>query len=89
MKNRCDKMGTVPILSQQFFSHWRQSQRKLFILNSTIEILRTHKIAAILTIAVADCEWALMLTSCQVSRNKDLMYPLYFFMECFKIKACA
>ena len=58
MKNHCNKMGRVPILSQRFFSHWRQLQRKSLILNSTIEILRTHKIAAILTVAVAHCERA-------------------------------
>ena len=61
MKNRCNRMGTVPILLQRFFSRWQQSQRKSLILNSTIEILRTHKIAAILTVAVAvaHCERAL------------------------------
>ena len=60
MTNHCDKMGTVPILLQQIFSHWQQSQRKLLILNSTIEILRTQKITVILavTVAVAHCEWA-------------------------------
>ena len=64
MKNRCNKMGTVPILSQQFFSHWQQLQGKLLILNSTIEILRTQKIAAILAVAVAvaHCERALILS---------------------------
>ena len=62
MKNCCDKMGTVPILLQRFFSRWRQSQGKSLTLNSTIEILRTHKIAAILTVAVAHCERALSQT---------------------------
>ena len=46
-------MDTVPILSQRFFSCWRQSQGKSLTLSSTIEILRTHKIAAIFTVAVA------------------------------------
>ena len=54
-------MGTVPILLQQFFSHWQQSQGKSLTLNSTIEILRTHKIAAILTVAVAHCERTLSM----------------------------
>ena len=28
------------------------------------------------------------LTSCQLNSNKDLIYPLYFFMEYFKINGC-